>query len=50
MALRKREFEAATLCFSREERQAMIQKLTDMDDAEAGETRPEAITEGFAPI
>ena len=50
VALRKRELEAATLCFSREERQAMIQKLTDMNADEAGETRTDAITEGFAPI
>ena len=50
VALRKRELEAATLRFSREERHAMIEKLTDMNTAEAGETRTDAITEGFAPI
>jgi hypothetical protein len=50
VALRKREFEAATLCFSREERQAMIQKLTDMNAAEAGETSTVTITDGLAPI
>jgi hypothetical protein len=50
IALRKKECEAATLHFSREERRAMIQKLTDMDAAEAGETRNEAVTEGLAPV
>ena len=50
VALRKKELEAATLHFSPEERQAMIQKLTDMNAAEAGETSTVTITEGLAPI
>ena len=50
VALRKKELEAATLHFSLEERQAMIQKLTDMNAAEAGETSTVTIKEGLAPI
>jgi len=47
VALKKKELEAAANHFSREERDAMRQRFTDMDADEAGETRTDAITEGF---